>query len=44
MSKSGERKGRKERPMELSTRAWDMALKKLSAWTKRAVYPAIMAA
>ena len=39
-----ERKERKVRSTELSTLAWDMALKKLSAWRKRAVYPAMMAA
>ena len=31
------RKDRKARSVELSTLAWVMALKKLSAWTKRTV-------
>ena len=37
--RSGERK---VRSTELSTLAWAMALKKLSAWRNRAVYPAMM--
>ena len=36
MSRSGVRKDRKVLSTELSTLAWDMALKKLSAWVKRA--------
>ncbi len=40
--RSGERKERKVRSTELSTLAWAMALKKLSAWRNRAVYPAMM--
>ena len=41
MSRPGERK---VQSTELSALAWDMGLKKLSAWRKRAVYLAKMAA
>ena len=34
MSRSGVRKDRKARSVELSTRAWVMVLKKMSAWMK----------
>ena len=39
-----DRKDRKARSTELSTLAWVMALKKSSAWLKRTVCPARMAA
>ena len=44
MSRSGVRKDRKARSVELTTLACAMALKKSSAWTKRTVCPARMAA
>ena len=43
-SRSGVRKDRKARSVELSTLAWVMALKKSSAWLKRTEYPARTAA
>ena len=44
MSRTGDMKDRKVRSTELSTRVWDMALKKPSAWTKGTVCPARTAA